>query len=129
MAKKKMNVKLLRRIQRHVIEVPKRLDMECFLDRTTDSYVVHKKMPECGTVGCIAGWAVALSTKELVPYVNIASTAAKFLSIREEEAEKLFYPHQWPEEFEDRLREAKPQTLKHAQLTVERIDHFIKTGE
>jgi hypothetical protein len=57
-----MNVKLLRRIQKHILAEPKRLDMGNFIVRKSDGLGSLVRFPKCGTVGCIAGWAVTLST-------------------------------------------------------------------
>jgi hypothetical protein len=120
--------RLLRRVAKHILAEPKRLDMAYFIDRVTDPKGVAHKMPPCGTVGCIAGWAVTLSTTERVAYGRIATRAAKFIGIGDVVAQRLFYPGQWPEEF-SRINEYRAQTVRHARLTAKRIEHFIKTGE
>src|SRR5712671_5400107 len=54
--KSKLNVALLRKVKRHMLADPRRLQMSQAL------YVTRgKNAPHCGTVGCIAGWVVALS--------------------------------------------------------------------
>jgi hypothetical protein len=120
-----INVKLLRKIQRHILEEPKRLDMECFIDRKADYVTVHE-FPKCGTVGCIAAWAVTCSTKEKVPYSKIADRARKLLGITYLQADRLFYASRWPERFK-RIDNTNPQTRLHAVITAKRIEHFIKT--
>jgi hypothetical protein len=59
-----MNVKLLRKIQKHILEEPRRLDMDVVLVKDIDP-ASWRDAPPCGTVGCIAGWACALSGKRL----------------------------------------------------------------
>lgn len=59
---------LLRRVEKRILEEPKRLNMDHWGYRATDSYseylsnpgmlqVAPDLIPPCGTVGCIAGWA------------------------------------------------------------------------
>ena len=126
-----MNTKLLRKIQNHILAEPKRLDMGIFIVRKEN----HRKLevqllhdyPKCGTVGCIAGWAVTLSTKEKVPYGKIQARAAALLDITEPQAERLFYETFWPAKFQEQLENSDEQTRAHARATSARIDHFIKT--
>lgn len=70
--------------------------------------------------------------------------ACKSLGITESEGEKLFYLKNWshwieedgdyirvgwPEDFAAKLKACTPGTPEYAQVAVERIDHYIKTGE
>lgn len=72
-----LNVRLLRRVQRAIIKEPGRLNMEeglMDLDYAIVNYA-HGASPPCGTVGCIAGWTVALSTRartKIVTKVRVA---------------------------------------------------------
>jgi len=53
---KKLNVKLLNRIKKHIIAEPKRYNQNIW-----GRQVIGEDAPACGTQGCIAGWAVFLS--------------------------------------------------------------------
>lgn len=56
-----MNVKLLREVAEHILEEPKRFQMETFISRDMDFFRRRHIAPACGTVGCIAGWTCILS--------------------------------------------------------------------
>jgi hypothetical protein len=122
-----MNVELLRRIQKHILAEPKRLDMGNFIVRKSDGLGSLVRFPKCGTVGCIAGWAVTLSTKEKLNYKRIEDRARQLLGITQTQGNKLFFDGNWPPQLADRLCQARPQTKAHARITAERIDLFVKT--
>lgn len=88
----KLNVKLLRRIQRHIVAEPRRYEQSVYGDTVTG-----KKAPTCGTQGCIAGWAVFLSTPKSKwqtwieeKYCQMKGTATDLLGLTENEADELF---------------------------------------
>lgn len=59
-------VKLVRKIQKHVLADPNSFDMDVLMERPEAIYpemgVIPKKlMPHCGAVGCNAGWAATFS--------------------------------------------------------------------
>jgi hypothetical protein len=111
---------------------------------------IHKQHPPCGAVGCIAGNILILAgqIKPTEHYQGIGvykfpentlELAADALGIDEAQAKRLFFLYEWgrmhqgrtvgwPEPFEDRLYDATPGTLEYAQITAERIDHFIATN-
>jgi hypothetical protein len=122
-----MNVKLLRRIQKHILAEPKRLDMGHFIARKSDGSGLVVRFPQCGTVACIAGWAVTLSTKEKLDYRRIEGRARQLLGITQTQAKNLFFDSNWPQQFAERLGLTEPQTKAHARITAKRIDHFLKT--
>jgi hypothetical protein len=123
---KKINVKLLRRIQKYVLADPKRVDMNTFIsyEGEPETYHSFRSYPDCGTVGCIAGGAVTLSQKKRVKYGSVEKKARRLLGLDSEQAKRLFY---------DRLYDspgmvtAKPQTKLHARQTAKLIDRFIET--
>lgn len=143
--KQKLNVKLLRKIQAHILEEPKRLNMLDW-DKTEGDRPEDMK-PPCNTVGCIAGWACHLTDKRpktpngfvrLVAEVLGLGLTDKyyydFLHFSRGPAAKLFIPDRWPKRYKSSLdklrREFTPKAmLQKAKITVKRIDHFIKTGE
>jgi hypothetical protein len=122
--KRKINVKLLRKVKRHILLEPKRLNMGCFIARKDelqdDPLMYPVKFPSCGTVGCIAGWAVALSTEKKLKYGRIEGAAKRLLGLTPRQAYYLFYD-------EDGIVTAAPQTVWHARQTAKLIDHFIET--
>lgn len=102
-------VKLVRKVQNHILEEPKRFNMEDWTthisDELTDASdwndptlmvehnkLVKKQFPACGTTACIAGW-VAILSKPLktdkdgylvLPKVNdIADFARKKLGLKD----------------------------------------------
>lgn len=95
----------------------------------------------CGTVGCIAGWAILLShRKGRQPISEVRDRhmqrewAWGTKSIKDE-AERLlgtgndlFLVAYWPEPFSTRYGNAASDRGR-ARATAQRIDHFIKTGE
>ena len=65
---------------------------------------------------CVAGWAQFLNPDRDVR-MHAADDAIRLLGITEEQAERLFYADEWPEEF-------LPAT---AENTAARIRRFIET--
>jgi len=53
---------------------------------------------------------------------------AVFLGIDEPESERLFLPHSWPGDYEDRLADSYTGTKTAADIIVERIDFFLNSG-
>jgi hypothetical protein len=63
-----VNVKLLRKIQKHILEEPKRFIMSDIIVRDRpgaefDDYGISFQIPDCGTTACICGWALILGGK------------------------------------------------------------------
>lgn len=120
-----MNVKLLRELQEMFKKNPKCLDM--------GDWVYHN---DCGTVGCIAGWASMIThMREFKVSCEIAcddvanprNEGKKALELNEDQCEALFYTTHWPEDLQDKYNEAKNRKERSA-VTVERIDRFIESG-
>lgn len=63
--KNKLNVRLLNRIKKHLLEEPKRY-FQGWWAVPADEVVYRGEdgPPACGTQGCIAGWAVLLDSKK-----------------------------------------------------------------
>lgn len=182
----KKTINLLRKIERHILAEPRRLNMKRWgtvydlskfaklkkLIQGNATYIpgvqedVAKNMPPCGTVGCIAGWTVFLSKPKIVDvlaakaadstvdtttqdgeaYVRVGQeqlsgdaiySAQDILGLEPDQAKRLFYfsnmvsnmhgYYHWPLKFEDAYRNAKTPRAR-AKVTVERIEHFIKTN-
>ena len=140
-----MNTKLLRRVAKHISEEPKRLAMGLWIQRKDDSYsgdglvyehyhqdgqfsnrATKHRFAQCGTAGCIAGWAVLLKhgVTKAGKICDVPVEAAKILDI--EDCGRLFYVDDWPEEFSLPYLSAHTPA-KRARIAVARIEHFIKT--
>lgn len=140
-----MNVKLLRQVKRHILEKPKRLNMGYWSmsakRMVREGRITKEVEPACGTVGCIAGWAVILTktgkrTDFLATMKRIRGhnsevvmqpLAKELLDLSEYSANRLFLTSNWPGSFEqDYLYAMTPK--QRARVTPERIEHFIRTN-
>ena len=93
-----LNVKLLRKIKRHILAVPNRFQMEWW--KTTDKPGtsvrldgLDRRVPKCGTVCCLAGWALELSGKDASIVDYVPGTAAELIGTPE--AHNLFILNWW----------------------------------
>lgn len=131
MNKLKVNVRLLRRIEKHILAEPRRMNMRFGLQRSTAA--------PCGTVGCIAGWAAKLSGAVSPEQFNKLVLDGSDIFPRDEAAaalklpswfdsNKLFYVGEWPEEFRLAYYASKTQRGT-VRVVVNRIEHLIKHGE
>jgi hypothetical protein len=144
-----MNVRLLRKIQKYITAVPARYDQNEILAKgtpgTRHGYLwdlnTKQLFPECGTIGCIAGWAVTLyrgQIKRDLDKLGYLGSAQRLLKLDDDQAIRLFSAINdrndrndwdtdvWPPKFVEAYNKAKTfkQRAKVASL---RIDHFIKT--
>ena len=129
-----MNVELLRKVQKHILEEPKRFDMSTFAEWVMGS----KYAPTCGTTACIAGWAVFLGKNVTLSAETVRMTwtnalgfedaARELLGINRLQAEKLFYSFEWPQPYRQRFDEARTFKGK-AEAAADRIEHLIGTGQ
>lgn len=130
--KKKLNVKLLRKIERHILEEPRRFMMSRFYAYgqpgqpfVAPYFDLAPTVPECGTAACIAGWANILTGHD-----RIADSwnAEQLLGLTDEQGQRLFLIGCWPNPFKARYRLAKtPKT--RAKIAAERIEFLIKEGK
>ncbi len=122
-----MNVELLDQIKQAILEEPRRIRMYDWVTRISD--VPEDKRPPCGTVACIAGWAVALSTglrgDALYDYDGISSAAADLLDC---DPDILFHVSEWPKSWRERLDKVSSGTPAYAAVVAEFIDEFIRTN-
>lgn len=129
-----MNVELLNRVKQHILEEPRRLDMDtikCKVDPTLE------KNPPCGTVGCIAGWATILSPDFERKISPEWENEQELLGISQEQAYRLFTEPKfrlirgeglgWPADLADAYRVANT-AKERAEVTARRIDRFIETN-
>lgn len=146
-----MNVKLLKRIQRAIKRRPAQFNMDRWFSQ-------HPNVPHCGTTACLAGWALTLDARKAHQKASPLKAARQFLEscgerqrtyirvgglynfrmveqgamlleISKEQAEKLFFVHNWPSNFRNEYQSNVDfnHQLKAAQIVSDRIDHFIKT--
>lgn len=135
----KLNVRLLRKIQRHITAEPRRLHMEdwggtpedCMRFRVGDE-------PPCGTVACIGGWAHFLTdpSAHTARQMPDAMKGAEAIGVEwgddlgdeigDGSADRLFYLDAWPAKFRRLYGRAK-SPRQRAKVTCARIDHFIQT--
>lgn len=127
-----MNVKLLRKVKRHILAEPRRLEM--------NSWCELSETAPCGTSACLAGWSGILSglvRKNEGGYFdceNWSAIGAKALGLTRDEANRLFRFREqvsakvkhWPIELSDEYNEAYTPRMR-AEITAKRIDLFIRT--
>lgn len=131
-----MNVKLLRKIKKHILEEPRRFLMRTFMVRKSevvgktfngDSY---QRIPfaKCGTAACIGGWAVLLSDGMDAPIDCVRERANQLLGLSPNDMHNEVYEvNYWPEEFSSAYREAKTQRAR-ATVAAKFIDYLTKKG-
>lgn len=130
--KSKLNVTLLRKIQAHILEEPRRFIMDDLVryglpgDKFSADNDTQQTFAECGTAACIAGWALLLSGIRIDggDYLNRASDLLRI----SDDHESLFIAELWPEPFKRRYaRAGRPAT--RAKIAAARIEHLITTGK
>lgn len=134
MKKQKLNVRLLRKIQKHILEEPRRLEMGAWGYRI-GSFSARHYGPPCGTVGCIAGWALWLNGIDPTG-ADVSAKSAELLGLPPsgrlgevtQEQHVLFYTDHWPTKYRHQFNKAKTP-VGRARATARRIDYFIKHRE
>lgn len=83
---------LLGEIKRIILEDPRRYDQFNTLSVIPAAQLDDKTEPPCGTVGCVAGWVVALTRARLTPYAlnSPLTIAERVLGLTEEQGDQLF---------------------------------------
>jgi len=127
-------IKRLRLIQKDILSEPRQFDMGHFFTKSPTNV---EKVPHCKTAACIAGWAVTHARK-----INPRSAmdifgdsgacqdpAAQFLGITEYQSEMLFFSSNWPSDYAAAYDACEFSPELRARVSVERIEHFIRTGE
>lgn len=131
--KPKLNVRLLRRIQKHILEEPRRFFILRFKEAgIPDSTVIvengqAQQIPECGTMACIGGWACILSGRKT--RLRFWNTAVSLLGLTFDQADALFTYHEWPRRFFNSYQQAENERARRARIAAARIEHLIKTGK
>lgn len=138
----KINVRLLRRIQREIKAEPRRFVMFTFVD-------VSDAVAPCSTAACIAGSAMLLDAIDTgrapgwkqagikINQIKKCSTfetrACEILGLDRTQGCRLFFTSEWPQVFRtpfellERLQATTAVRRKMAAIANRRIDHFIKT--
>ena len=129
-----MKTDLLLQVKQHILEEPARLDMAIYKYQLKPGsrYVPPFGEPSCGTVGCIAGWALMLANKTVVENNDHdnCDTAMALLGLGSNEAARLFLPEKWPRVLWQGYRAARKQKdgATAARVVGERIDLFIESN-
>lgn len=131
-----MNITLLNRVMKHILEEPRRLLMQSWLVRkgyeedqiecslpTSEYNPKFRPFPPCDTAACIAGWTCILEGKGKSKRLDLMGK--RLLGLDKKQAERLFIPDSWPKQFRRGLRDNG--TRLTAETAVARIKHFIKT--
>lgn len=150
----KLNVNLLIKIKKHILDEPMRLRMDQWLMQdmpTTKKYNSlpgynepnEYEIPACGTVACLAGWAILLNSHEAQevrqkddPFAPYSARGCDILGIDSDIAPyDLFFVDQWPQPFQDDYLEVERnfedlspelRQVERAQIVGRLIDHFIE---
>lgn len=126
--KNKINIRLLRRIQKAILKHHRQFDMSYWF---TGRDATGKPAGGCGTAGCIAGWAVHLARKNKTlaatraEVESAAAEARQLLGLGAIEAGRLFFSEHWPSDLHTRYVNAKTSYLA-ARAAATRIERFIK---
>lgn len=135
--KPKLNVRLLNKVKRSIMEHPQNVDMQHWVNHEDED-------AECGTAGCIAGWVVANGDLEKLRKLHmppmfadnekarraglkIKDRAIKLLGLsrRKEWANCLFKIESWPQELYDQYVSLETRKAQ-AKVVVKVIDRFIE---
>jgi hypothetical protein len=125
-----MNTELLIKVREAIMAHPHNTDMVA-------GWILHSnfQVAQCGTTGCIAGWAIAGGDLEKLRKRREATGAGhqvrerakKLLDITEAQADRLFHVYAWPPSLKWSYDSATTWRMR-AKITARRIDHFINTG-
>ena len=133
--KLKVNKKLLRQIRDIISEKPKKFNMDWWHYSSYGEALDYNGRGRCGTAHCIAGWAQILTKSQKSHTEKLEFEDARdILGLNNIQAQALFCVESWPHEYEVRYVRASdfplPQrNILRARIAVERINHFLATGE
>ncbi len=83
------------------------------------------KTSNCGTVGCICGWAQFFFPVPL--FYHPFAAGEETLSLTHEQAWKLFVVRYWPHQFQEEHRNQAWKGGPFGEIVARRIRHFIDT--
>ncbi len=120
----KLNVELLERVAKTIVENPDRFAMETWIG-------------PCGTTACIGGWAISLEMGEGRSLAEVKKAVSDF-SIMHQAARVIFGPEagtytgvhlfglsSWPENFKNAYIEAPTSGIR-AKVAADYIHYFIE---
>lgn len=153
----RLNTRFLRKVAKHFLEEPLRVDMNHFVALAEDGDISADLCPPCRTTHCIAGAALILkgtdpARLDRMPTHRILRGAARAFGIQLRRGDitypfagsikSLFFLDSWPEPFRTDYREASIRLwfrrnvaqglvakATMARATADRIEHFIKHRE
>lgn len=99
------------------MEEPKRISMTMFLAQNLPD-IPDMGYPSCGTIGCIAGWTIAL----LPRWYRSIENAKMILGLSDEQRDDLFYDYEL-------CIDKNAKTKAHAIAVVAHIGRFQKKNE
>lgn len=115
--------RVLKEVIKHILAEPKRVDMTSWVSRS-----------DCGTVGCIAGWAwlVQYPEKKRIPKdCVVLDLFRNLLGLAESGSDvyrRVVYEAYWPAEFFHALTKTNRGTRAYARVVASRIRYLLKTG-
>lgn len=138
-----LNTKLIHKIIKAIKAHPQQFQMTYlfwgYLD-TRDRYGNCKPAGGCGTAGCIAGWAIHLSSRRKKlrssqAWANgidggLLEVADRLLGYKYNDVHDdhpLFYVRGWPEDLKQEYYDAKT-ARQQAAVAVKRLEHLLKHG-
>ena len=137
---KKLNVKLIKKVIKHILEEPKRyLQDDIILRGEPGCRITHtigykeQKFAKCGTAACIGGWAYLLSLKHperaKIGRSDELDKARKKLGLDYSQADVLFSgtpEYSWPTPFDARWMNAHTPR-KRARVAAQLLAKVIET--
>ncbi len=80
---------LLEEVRQLILEEPKRYNQEVFRVVEPDEYDAPLGLPQCGTVGCVAGWVITLKAPDTRPGLTCA-IAQDILGLNDDQVGTFF---------------------------------------
>lgn len=120
---------LLSDVVKVITEEPKRYNQGIWLDKRNGPITDDSHYPACGTIGCVAGWAITLKRKRLMKSIwgdmRTSDTAGALLGLNNEQQSELFGDHCVRRlTANGEFTRIEPQTIEHVKAGVEHIRKF-----
>lgn len=126
-----MNKELLLKVREQILREPRQFVMGTWYtehpmeSEDNDELWMGVEIPNCGTAACIAGWAISIAEKKSPHKASgTIGAASRYLDVKWEDAEDLFYEDHWDDDLQERWENASSLD-ERAQIAAERIDQFI----
>ncbi len=124
---------LLLKVREAILAEPARMRMSSwkippYMQEDIVSLGLHAMVPPCGTVACIAGWAVELGRKNPNRIrLGIEESASNLLGWRMGDGDcPLYFYDMWPRGLKWRLLDSKSGTPEYANVVAAAIDRWIE---